>query len=196
MSKFKVGDKVRIVHTPSSIQKNYNGEIGIVLSKRSGNTLNLKINTLCDNDWWYFGEHDVELLDESITHKKLKVGDKVRIKSKEWFDAQPKDSSGDVLIHSKSGWIFFNKMMSEICGRLVTISTILHNGRFRISDNNDPWQWTEEMFDLDEPTSTPFLKIATQMKHIVESISGSCNPRIKDLPLIKPNKLLTHIKLD
>ena len=51
---------------------------------------------------------------------KYNVGDKVRIKSKEWWDKQPKNESGDV----DCGADTFTDMMTVLCGKVVEISDI------------------------------------------------------------------------
>ena len=71
---------------------------------------------------------------------KHKVGDKVRIKSKEWWDAQPKNESGSV----KCGADTFNYFMASMCGKVVEISDVLEDTYFI---NEYGYNWTDEMFD-------------------------------------------------
>ena len=49
---------------------------------------------------------------------KYKVGDKVMIKSKEWFDKQPKNKNGSVVKHNSDA---FTETMSMFCGLDATI---------------------------------------------------------------------------
>lgn len=71
---------------------------------------------------------------------KHKVGDKVRIKSKEWWDAQPKNESGSV----KCGADAFNELMTSMCGKVVEISDVSEDTYF-IKEYG--YNWTDEMFD-------------------------------------------------
>lgn len=71
---------------------------------------------------------------------KHKVGDKVRIKSKEWWDAQPKDVDGDVTCNEEC----FTREMAEYCGKVATISHI-DDGAYNLKEFE--YYWTDEMFD-------------------------------------------------
>lgn len=71
---------------------------------------------------------------------KYKVGDKVRIKSKEWWDAQPKNGSGSVICGAET----FNKSMAFMCGKVVEISDVSEETYF-IKEYG--YNWTDEMFD-------------------------------------------------
>ena len=70
---------------------------------------------------------------------KYKVGDKVRIKSKEWWDAQPK-IKGDV----DCGEYYFTKEMTPMCGKVVEISVL---GSVSYNLKGCLYHWTDEMFD-------------------------------------------------
>lgn len=71
---------------------------------------------------------------------KYKVGDKVRIKSKEWWDAQPKDVDGDVTCNKEC----FTRCMAEYCGKVATISHI-DDVTYNLKEFD--YYWTDEMFD-------------------------------------------------
>lgn len=71
---------------------------------------------------------------------KYKVGDKVRVKSKEWWDAQPKNASGSV----ECGADTFNDFMTSMCGKVVEITDVLEDTYF-IKEYG--LNWTDEMFD-------------------------------------------------
>lgn len=71
---------------------------------------------------------------------KYKVGDKVKVKSKEWYE-ENKGEDGIVRIpHS------FVKEMSEWCGKEVTIYAIYGN-TYKIENDENHWTWTDEMFE-------------------------------------------------
>lgn len=71
---------------------------------------------------------------------KHKVGDKVRIKSKEWWNAQPKNASGSV----DCGAEMFTDIMTDMCGKVVEISDVLKDTYF-IKEYG--LNWTDEMFE-------------------------------------------------
>lgn len=71
---------------------------------------------------------------------KYKVGDKVRIKSKEWWDAQPKNVDGSV----ECGADTFTDVMTCLCGKIVEISGIFGDV-YSIKEYG--LNWTDEMFE-------------------------------------------------
>lgn len=70
---------------------------------------------------------------------KFKVGDKVRVKSLEWYNSQEKDRVG--LIHFGIG---FTATMSKYCGRILTIQDIY--GDFYIV-NEGIYNWQDWMLE-------------------------------------------------
>lgn len=71
---------------------------------------------------------------------KHKVGDKVRIKSKEWWDAQPKNNFGSVYCGTNT----FTDMMTYMCGKIVEIRDISED---TYTIRGDYHNWTDEMFE-------------------------------------------------
>lgn len=74
---------------------------------------------------------------------KYKVGDKVKIKSKNWYlDNKDED-----------GYVFFGKAtfvddMAEYCGREAKIVCFNYGGaEYLIDIDNGEWSWTDEMFE-------------------------------------------------
>lgn len=57
---------------------------------------------------------------------KYKVGDKVRVKSRGWYE-ENKDKYGDVKCI-----LFFFSSMAKYCGKTATITQINDNGFYRI----------------------------------------------------------------
>ena len=93
--------------------------------------------------------------------------------------------------------------MTTFCGKTFEIAEIqsLARGRVYKLKGAELWDFSEEMFDLDEPTgeSDPTMKyLVERAKKIFESVFGEKGESIikGNLPLIKTNKLLTNIKLD
>lgn len=73
---------------------------------------------------------------------KHKVGDRVRIKSKEWYEAN-KDESGDI---DSCG---FTEMMQHYCGKVATIVG-MDNYSYLIDLDNGSYSWCDGMFEDDE----------------------------------------------
>lgn len=69
---------------------------------------------------------------------KYKVGDKVRIKSIEWYEKN-KDKKGYIKLNYN-----FSKKMSEYCGKIVTIMHVLPNCYWLVQTSDN---WTDEMID-------------------------------------------------
>ena len=82
----------------------------------------------------------------------LKVGDKVRVKSKEWFDAQEKDSDGDILLRElTTDGHYFTEEMMEHCGEEFYIARIEDRESvpyYKFRDSSFSWEFW--MFDLIE----------------------------------------------
>lgn len=84
---------------------------------------------------------------------KYKVGDKVKIKSLEWYN-QNKDSYGDIYLNDYG--ISFIKEMSVFCGKEATVVFDL-GGEYQIDIDNKKWSWKDWMLE-DEPTISEQLK--------------------------------------
>lgn len=80
---------------------------------------------------------------------KYNIGDKVVVKSKKWYDDNKDESDkGYVkLASSENGFRpCFCRPMSQFCGKIVTISKIVHDAYYIDEDNNRDF-WTDDMFD-------------------------------------------------
>ena len=73
---------------------------------------------------------------------KYKVGDKVRIKSLDWYN-ENKNEDGDIQFENNPHWRFV-KDMSKNCGKTSTI-TAVNETAYRLE--NIPWNWTDEMIE-------------------------------------------------
>lgn len=73
---------------------------------------------------------------------KYKVGDKVRIKSLEWYNAN-KNKSGIVVTYNNT----FTKSMSAYCGEVLTIVSVKDDFYYTLQEDSGFWKWTKEMFD-------------------------------------------------
>lgn len=76
----------------------------------------------------------------SETKLKYNVGDKVRVKSKEWWNSQEKTSDGSVKCGSEN----FTPRMTAFCGQIVMIKEIMIDAYLVEGDSRF---WTDEMFE-------------------------------------------------
>lgn len=74
---------------------------------------------------------------------KYKVGDKVRIKSIDWYN-ENKDKYGNVN-DGKEGNIFISEML-QYCGKIATIIEIKYNN-YRLDIDDSCWGWNDFMFE-------------------------------------------------
>lgn len=79
---------------------------------------------------------------------KYKVGDKVKIKSLDWY-TKNKDENGDVYL--KNG-LYFIVEMKEYCGDIMTIEKALNgydkcSNIYKMKDDDNSYSWTEEMIE-------------------------------------------------
>ena len=77
---------------------------------------------------------------------KYKVGDEVRIKSIEWYNAnKDKDGVVPLTISSNSQYNFIRKM-ANFCGMVVTVMEVHEeNGYYDIEADKGLYFWTDEM---------------------------------------------------
>ena len=68
-----------------------------------------------------------------------KVGDKVRIKSRAWYDKW--ETSGRVKVKG-----LFLEEMAVYCGRIMTVSKVI-DGRFKLSEDSAGFCWSLEMIE-------------------------------------------------
>ena len=74
---------------------------------------------------------------------KYKVGDKVRIKSFDWYN-ENRDEIGQV----ECGVVCFIAAMATFCDKIVTISSITSSLEvYRIKEDNGTFNWTDEMIE-------------------------------------------------
>lgn len=79
--------------------------------------------------------------------RELKIGDKVRVKSIEWYN-ENKDENGNIYFQG----VPFNKYMALLCGKEVIIREI--SDSYYLIDEPSLRVWTDEMFEdgvIEEP---------------------------------------------
>ena len=96
---------------------------------------------------------------------KFKVGDKVRVKSLDWYNAN-KDVRGDIYF---DGNYYFVEKMSKYCGELITIKYVscTYDG-YCIIEDGGLYTWYYTMFEqekIEDNTNTTNLKFK-KAKHI------------------------------
>ena len=79
---------------------------------------------------------------------KRKVGDTVKIKSIDWFNAQEKDSDGDIHTYSVNNIVYFTKDMSNYCSKEAKIEDIrIDDNIYFLDVDKRCYEWTDEMLD-------------------------------------------------
>lgn len=75
---------------------------------------------------------------------RYKKGDKVRINSLEWYNAN-KNSEGAIIFHN---FRIFDESMSEFCGKVVTIDAYNPRGDYYdIKEDGKVNFWSDDMFE-------------------------------------------------
>ena len=107
---------------------------------------------------------------------KFKVGDKVRVKSLEWYN-ENKDVFGDIIISKK--YIFLDRM-AEYCGKVLEITEICDD-YFR-TGNDYIWQdWMLEDEPINETQEVEqLIKNSMETKEMTkeEALAFVCNSKI------------------
>lgn len=86
-----------------------------------------------------------------ITHlPKLELGQKVTIKSLEWYNSNKNEHTGVIKLTTES----FVSDMSKYCGKTATIVDVFKDldgegdaTMYRIDLDHRDWNWTDEMFE-------------------------------------------------
>jgi len=75
---------------------------------------------------------------------KYKIGDKVKVKSIDWYNAN-KNSEGIIIFHD---WRIFDESMSEFCDKVVTIDYYNSRGDcYEIKEDGKVNYWSDAMFE-------------------------------------------------
>ena len=76
---------------------------------------------------------------------KYKVGDKIKIKSIDWYNHQVKDKDGDIPISSVN-YTYFTKEMSNFCGKEAKIVGVSDN-YYTLDIDKGVFEWIDVMFE-------------------------------------------------
>lgn len=98
---------------------------------------------------------------------KYKVGNKVRIKSLDWY-TENKNEDGDVSL--KNGF-YFIKEMKKYCGNIMTIEKVLTDGKYKMEDDDNAYFWTDSMIEclVEESKTRNFLQEYLKERNIPET---------------------------
>lgn len=113
---------------------------------------------------------------KDIDMAKFKVGDKVRVKSLEWYN-ENKDDSGAIMsvdgIHY--GGVAFIEGMREYCGKVLTIDSV-YKLTYAVKEDNNRWRWAEFMFEdgiVKDETPTELKQTAIDLTEILKGCEGT-----------------------
>ena len=81
-----------------------------------------------------------------MTKLKYKVGDKVRIKSLDWYNENKDEDGNIILINCTNSSYNFIEKMRGLCGKVVTISSVYMYSYNMVEDNCE-YFWTDEMIE-------------------------------------------------
>jgi len=95
----------------------------------------------------------------------LKVGDKVRVKSLDWWNHLTK--GGIYLFSLKNSSRGFNRKMSKYCGKEAILESVDSKEIYiKLDIDKDKWNWTSEMFDIikDDKTKESKMTVDEQIE--------------------------------
>lgn len=90
--------------------------------------------------------------------KEYKVGDKVTIKSLDWYN-ENKNSYGDVDVYRT-----FIKEMSKYCGQKTVITDVFESDTYKLECDKEAWNWTAEMFEEETEEETMKYKVGDKVR--------------------------------
>lgn len=110
---------------------------------------------------------------------KYKVGDTVKIKSIDWFNAQEKDSDGDIHIYSVNNIVYFTKDMSNYCSKEAKIEDIrIDDNIYFLDVDKRCYEWTDEMLDenyiFEELPIGEVFDFKGHKLRVEKAVHGSC----------------------
>lgn len=113
---------------------------------------------------------------------KYKVGDKVKVKSIEWYN-ENKNNHGRIYISNN---VIFQPNMSEFCGSILTIKNInIDMSTYVVEENS--YHWTDEMFE-------EFTKEWIYDENDIDSLHEVCQSKLSAV-IIDSNVFKDEIEL-
>ena len=117
---------------------------------------------------------------------KYKVGDKVKVKSHEWYE-----ENANYISEVECGNTVFIPYMESYCGSIVTISqTFNHIKCYAIEEDNGVHYWSDEMFECDDKSD--MKEFAAKVLNIKDEIIVPDNCEVWDDQgnVIKTSKII------
>jgi hypothetical protein len=185
MAEYKVGDVVRIKSKEwYEQQKDNSGDIPFKFNSQNNNLYFLRpmseycgkkmtISEVLNNGLYHLAEDNGyfcwidRFFDEYVKEMEYKKGQKVRIKSIEWFANQPKDIDGDVVAYvgeEDDHEVYFTKKMSVYCGQVMTIQQEAEDGGYYLKEDMLDFIWSPAFFDLADDTNYERYKVGDVVK--------------------------------
>lgn len=105
---------------------------------------------------------------------KYNAGDKVTIKSREWYEKN-KDRYGDV----SCGKTLFMELMAEYAG-LSSVVTQVSSYSYSLDIDGERWCWTDEMFEDNDSQAKSSLDTLTQLRSDREQLEKKISELLGD----------------
>lgn len=110
---------------------------------------------------------------------KHKVGDRVKVKSIEWYNTLPKEYELIYGIREKGGYDHFVEDMSEYCGRIVEISEIVEVNKheyYRIKEDYEEFYWSDYMFEEEVEENDEKIGEWIEKDNLIKKDNLCCKP--------------------
>ena len=103
---------------------------------------------------------------------RFKVGDRVRIKSLDWYNENKNEVGNVPLIGATDSSYDFTELMREFCGKVMTISCV-YIYSYNMVEDNGKYFWTDEMIEgLVEEENKPKIKVGDEVRIKGTDIGG------------------------
>lgn len=187
MKRLKVGDKVVAIHS-SYVPL---GTVGTVLA--TDVTIfpyKVRFEDYPDIPVWLSASQIEKIPASPTSGRDLRVGDTVRIKSREWYEAN-KNSCGNIYLLCG-----FTPQMAQFCGKTFKIAAVIHDDVYKL-EGAGGYCFDSSMFDFSDPFSeVADESLASRIKDAAQCVRQMLGKPTVVVSLIKANKLLTNIKVD
>ena len=122
---------------------------------------------------------------------KYKPGDKVRIKSLDWYETN-KDEKGII----PCGDYNFTKLMTPLCGEIVTIKDIEYDSGYILLEDDMVDGWTDEMIEcfVDEEPQEKMVSLKQVCEWLRNNIDFYVETKYDEDFLVDIEQLLNDIR--
>lgn len=111
-------------------------------------------------------------MSERLVEKKIKIGDKVRIKDIDWYNRYTNGTE----VNCKYKFFPFSCYMKKYCSQIMTISAI-GGDLYHMIEDNGLHAWTDDMFECkveDEPKSSNTVYVDKAAEVFAEMLVELC----------------------